>query len=151
WPRMVGVPVALNVDGIERKRAKWNALARAWYLVSEWLTTFCPSVVITDALAIQVYYRKRYRKNSVFIPYGAEVGKVETADVLERLGMEPDRYFLYVSRMEPENCALEVRRAFEAIVTTMHLALVGDAPYAPDYIRRVRDTQDPRVVIPGAI
>src|SRR5207302_3631256 len=27
----------------------------------------------------------------------------------------------------------------------------GDAPYAHDYIRRVRDTQDPRIVMPGAI
>ena len=33
----------------------------------------------------------------------------------------------------------------------MKLALVGDAPYATDYIERVRDTRDPRVVMPGAI
>jgi glycosyltransferase involved in cell wall biosynthesis len=151
WPRIVGVPVALNVDGIERKRSKWNRVARGWYLASEWLSTFCPTVVITDALAIESYYRERYRKTSVFIPYGAEVGKVETADVLASLGLERGRYFLYVSRMEPENRALEVREAFEKIVTTLQLAMVGDAPYAPDYIRRVRDTQDPRVVIPGAI
>ena len=49
-PRLVGIPVALNVDGIERKRKKWNRLAAAWYLVSEWLATFCPTVVVTDAL-----------------------------------------------------------------------------------------------------
>ena len=30
WPRLSGIPVALNVDGIERKRKKWNALARGW-------------------------------------------------------------------------------------------------------------------------
>src|SRR5689334_9432215 len=24
WPRVFGMPVALNVDGIERKRKKWN-------------------------------------------------------------------------------------------------------------------------------
>ena len=29
WPRLLGVPVALNVDGIERKRKKWNRAARA--------------------------------------------------------------------------------------------------------------------------
>src|SRR5215467_6434398 len=56
WPRLFRMPVALNVDGIERKRKKWNALARAWYLASEWLSTFCPTEVITDALAIQSYY-----------------------------------------------------------------------------------------------
>jgi glycosyltransferase involved in cell wall biosynthesis len=33
----------------------------------------------------------------------------------------------------------------------MRLALVGDAPYAHQYIRRVRDTRDPRVILPGAI
>jgi len=56
-----------------------------------------------------------------------------------------------VSRMEPENHALEVRQAFERVRTDMKLALIGDAPYARDYIRQVRDTRDPRIVIPGAI
>jgi glycosyltransferase involved in cell wall biosynthesis len=151
WPRMAGVPVALNVDGIERKRKKWNRAARAWYLVSEWLSKFCPTVVVTDAHTIQNYYRQRYRKQSVFIPYGAAIGKVSTRAALEKLGLQAGRYFLYVTRLEPENHPLEVRQAFETIVTDMKLVLVGDAPYARDYIRRVRDTTDPRVVLPGAI
>jgi glycosyltransferase involved in cell wall biosynthesis len=150
-PRILGMPVALNVDGIERKRKKWNRLAQTWYLVSEWLATFCPTVVVTDALAIQDYYRRRYRKETVFIPYGADVGPVEGCETLAKLGLEPGRYFLYVSRMEPENHPLEVREAFERVGTSLKLALVGDAPYARDYIRRVRDTRDPRIVIPGAI
>jgi glycosyltransferase involved in cell wall biosynthesis len=151
FPRLFGIPVALNVDGIERKRKKWNRLARGWYLVSEWLSKFCPTAVVTDALTIQAYYRERYKKESVFIPYGAEVGRVATAEVLETLGLDAGCYFLYVSRMEPENHPLEVREAFEQVVTVMKLALIGDAPYAEEYIRRVRDTTDPRVVIPGAI
>jgi glycosyltransferase involved in cell wall biosynthesis len=150
-PRWSGIPVALNVDGIERKRKKWNRLARAWYLASERLATFCPSAVVTDARAIQDYYLERYGKRSVFIPYGAEVGRVSGTTELDKLGLEPGRYFLYVSRLEPENHPLEVRQAFETIATGLKLALVGDAPYAQDYIRRVRDTRDARVVIPGAV
>ena len=150
-PRMFGMPVALNVDGIERQRKKWNRLAKAWYLVSERLATFCPTVVVTDAQAIQDYYRRRYGKPTVFIPYGAEAGRVEGCETLAKLGLEPGRYFLYVSRMEPENHPLEVREAFERVGTSLKLALVGDAPYARDYIRRVRDTRDPRIVMPGAI
>jgi glycosyltransferase involved in cell wall biosynthesis len=150
-PRILGMPVALNVDGVERKRKKWNRAAKAWYLVSEWLATFCPSAVITDARTIEDYYRSRYGKASTFIPYGAEVGKVEASETVRALGLEPGRYFLYVSRMEPENHPLEVRQAFESVDTALKLALVGDAPYAYDYIRQVRDTRDARVVIPGAI
>jgi glycosyltransferase involved in cell wall biosynthesis len=150
-PRAAAMPVALNVDGIERKRKKWNRLAKAWYLISEYLSTFCPDVVVTDAAAIQEYYRQRYRKETTFIPYGAEVEKAASTDSLQKLGLEPGRYFLYVSRMEPENHPLEVRQAFERVQTGMKLALIGDAPYAEDYIRQVRDTRDPRIVIPGAI
>ena len=143
--------MALNVDGIERKRGKWNRLGRAWYRFSEWLATFCPHAVVTDAEAIREYYRAEWRKESTFIPYGAEVGKVDSAGTVRALGLEPGRYFLYVSRMEPENHALEVREAFERVATPMKLALVGDAPYASEYIARVRATADERIVIPGAI
>jgi glycosyltransferase involved in cell wall biosynthesis len=151
WPRLFGIPVALNVDGVERKRKKWNAIARAWYFMSEHLATILPNAVVTDAEQIREYYLQRYSKRTTFIPYGAETGKIETAEVLSLLGLERDRYFLYVSRMEPENNALLVREAFERMNTDMKLALIGDAPYAQDYIRQVRDTRDPRIVIPGAI
>jgi len=150
-PRFVGIPVALNVDGIERRRKKWNVLARSWYRISEYLATVLPSKVVTDAEAIQSYYLETYRKYSVFIAYGADSTRAETTGALDTLGLEPYRYFLYVSRMEPENRALEVRLAFEQVPANLKLALIGDAPYADEYIHQVRDTQDPRIVIPGAI
>jgi glycosyltransferase involved in cell wall biosynthesis len=150
-PRLAGMPVALNVDGLERKRRKWNALARGWYLLSERLATVLPSAVVSDAEKIAEYYRDRYGKPTTFIPYGADVGPVETDDAVRQLGLERGQYFLYVSRLEPENNALLVREAFERLNTGMKLAVVGDAPYAHDYIRRVRDTQDRRVVLPGAV
>ncbi len=150
-PRMVGMRVTLNVDGLERNRKKWNAIARAWYRISEWLATWMPNVVVTDAVAIAQYYRERYGRDSVMIPYGAETKRSESREALDRLGLEPRKYFLYVSRMEPENNALLVREAFERVATPMKLALIGDAPYAADYIAKVRGTSDPRVIIPGAI
>jgi len=150
-PRVWGMPVALNVDGLERHRKKWNALAKAWYRVSERLATWMPNAVVTDAQAIALYYHEKYGRDSLMIPYGAELGAVETCDVLQKLGLEPKKYFLYVSRMEPENNGLLVREAFERVSTDLKLALIGDAPYAADYIAQVRDTRDPRIVIPGAI
>jgi len=151
WPRVLGMPTALNVDGLERHRKKWNQAAKTWYLMSEWMATWCCSAVVTDADKIREYYSERYGKESTFIPYGAEVGKVKGHDALEALGLEPGKYVLYVSRLEPENNALLVRRAFEKVDTGFKLALIGDAPYAPDYIRQVKETRDPRVIIPGAI
>jgi len=150
-PRVAGIPVALNVDGLERKRRKWNLLGKGWYRLSERLATWFPHVVISDAATIQRYYWTRYRKATIFIPYGAETGPVASTTELARLGLAPRQYFLYVSRMEPENNALLVRESFEKVSTPFKLVLVGDAPYSQDYIRRVRQTRDPRILMPGAI
>jgi glycosyltransferase involved in cell wall biosynthesis len=150
-PRMFGMPAVLNVDGIERKRKKWNAFAKAWYLMSERLATVLPNEIVTDAEVIETYYRERYDKHSTFIAYGADMIREETTEVLGRLGLKKKGYFLYVSRLEPENHALQVRRAFEQLPTELRLALVGDAPHAYEYIQQVKQTGDPRVVIPGAI
>ncbi len=151
WPRVFGTPTALNVDGLEYRRKKWNQIAKLWYLASEWLATFCCSAIVTDAATIQAYYLERFGKSSTFIPYGAETGKVPDTDYVRALGLEPGQYVLYVSRMEPENNALLVREAFERVKTELKLAIIGDAPYAADYIRQVKNTSDPRIIIPGAV
>jgi glycosyltransferase involved in cell wall biosynthesis len=150
-PRLTFTRVALNVDGIERKRKKWGAVAKFYYRVSEMLATVLPNVVVTDAAVIQEYYRTTYRKSSVMIAYGAECERVDTTSILDKLSVGSRNYFLYVSRLEPENNAHLVIRAFERIATSRQLLIVGDAPYAYDYIRQIRATTDRRIHFPGAI
>lgn len=151
WPRLAGTRVALNVDGIERKRRKWNALGRAWYLVSERLATWFPNAVVTDALVIQQYYETRYHTASTFIPYGCSVGRDAGRETLDRFGLTPDGYFLYVSRLEPENNAHAVIAAYEQTTVPQRLVVVGDAPYAREYIRSLHDAASPRVLFTGAV
>lgn len=150
-PRFLRVPVAVNVDGLERKRRKWSWLGRTYYRISEFLSTWIPHVLVTDARVIQEYYRKTYGCESVFIPYGCTAERPATTETLSQHRLEPGNYFLYVSRLEPENNAHTVIRAFEELKTDRRLALVGDAPYAGAYIRELKRTKDPRILFTGAI
>jgi glycosyltransferase involved in cell wall biosynthesis len=150
-PRLLGMPTVLNVDGLERQRRKWNALARGWYRLSERLSSWFPNTVVSDAKVIQQYYAETYGKSTHCIAYGAAAGQVESTETLGRWGLQPEEYFLYVSRMEPENNALLVVKAFERTTVAKKLVMVGDAPYAADYIRQVKQTSDPRVLFSGAV
>jgi len=147
-PRLTGCRVLLNVDGIERKRKKWNALARAYYRVGEWLATKLPNAIVSDAAVIEQYYLETYGAPSVMIPYGSDFEPASGTDVLERFGLSPGQYVLYVSRLEPENNADVVIQAFRPLDTTMHLLVVGDAPYATGYKQRLRALagDDPRII-----
>ena len=151
-PRLAGrTRVVLNVDGLERHRRKWSALGRLAYRISEKLSTIVPDAVVSDAKVIRDYYRDRYGFESHFIPYGGDLPEPAGTDALERLGLSRERYVLYVSRLEPENNADAVVRAYRDVPGDTPLVVVGDAPYAADYIARVRKEADPRVKFPGAI
>lgn len=151
-PRLRGIPVVLNVDGIERKRKKWGRFGKLMYALNERLACRLPTRVVADAGTIQEYYRERYGLETVLIAYGAEVGKERGTAALERLGLSPDGYFLYVSRLEPENNAHLVIEAFRRTEQELPLVVVGDAPYSPKYKRLLQElARGGNVRLPGAI
>lgn len=140
--------VAINVDGIERRRRKWNALGRAVYAIGEALSASFATVV-ADAEVIAKYYREQYQIEPVVIPYGAEFPDEEDSDVLQRLGVKD--YILYVSRFEPENNPLEVVREYERLSDAPPLVMVGTGLYAHDLVAELHRHAGEKILFPGAI
>ncbi len=101
---------------------------------------------------IQEYYLARYRAASTMIAYGAEVERRPDPSV-RRWRVEPNRYVLYVSRLEPENNAHLVIEAFKRVRTAHKLLIVGDAPYAREYINdlKARARRDRRIIFTGFV
>jgi glycosyltransferase involved in cell wall biosynthesis len=151
--RLTGTPVAINVDGLEHKRKKWNWIAQKYYVLAERLATVLPNRTITDARVIQDYYLARYHAPSTMIAYGSEVERRPDRDTVRKWRVEPNRYVLYVSRLEPENNAHLVIEAFKKVRTAHRLLIVGDAPYAHDYISdlKTRARGDKRIIFTGFV
>src|SRR6266511_4274417 len=87
------------------------------------------------------------------IAYGSEVERRPDRAAVRRWRAEPNRYVLYVSRLEPENNAHLVIEAFKKVRTAYRLLIVGDAPYAHDYISdlKARARGDKRIVFTGFV
>jgi glycosyltransferase involved in cell wall biosynthesis len=145
------IPVAINVDGIERQRRKWNLLGRAVYYAGEALSATLADAVVADAAVIADYYRRRHAVAPEMIPYGSEFPAEGDTDVLGRLGLHDSRYILYVSRFEPENNPLEVVQAYRKVDSELPLVMVGGAPYSQELIAEVRRAADERVLLPGPL
>ena len=153
--RAAGIPTVINVDGLDSDRRKWNRAAKYYLRAAERLSPRLATRAITDSHAVAGIYRRRYGRDIGVVPYGAKLPDPEPSDVLERLGLEPRRYVLFVGRLEPENNPHMLVEAWSRISTErtrgMKLVVVGGAPYASDYITRVRRGADPRVVFPGYV
>ena len=146
-----GVPVALNVDGIEKRRAKWGPFGRGVYALSERLACFLPDRLVTDAEVIRAHYRARYGAESTVVTYGVDATAGRGTRTLARLGLEPRRYVLYVSRFEPENNPHRVAEAYRLVPGDLPLVMVDGAPYAGEFIASFTRGADPRVRFPGPI
>ncbi len=146
-----GIRTVLNVDGIEKRRAKWGAFGRAVYALSERLACVLPDVLVTDAETIREHYQRRYGAPSERIAYGVDARPLWQVGVLNRLGLASRRYFLYVSRFERENNPQRVVAAYREVGGDLPLVMVGDAPYASELIASFKRAADPRVRFPGAI
>lgn len=152
-PRLAGTRTVLNVDGLDWKREKWPALAKKYIQLAEYLATRLPNAYVTDSHVVQAYYHNRFGDEPPYIPYGSEVEILPPGETLARFGLEPGRYILFVGRLVPENCAHHLVEAFRGLETDLKCVIVGDAPYAEEYIAALRASAqcDPRVVLTGYV
>jgi glycosyltransferase involved in cell wall biosynthesis len=153
--RWASIPAVINVDGLDSDRRKWPAFAKAYLRFAERTAPRWADEAITDSHAVADIYERRYGQQIGVVPYGVTDPGHDGTETLERLGLEPRKYILFVGRLEPENNPHVLVEAFSRIGSVkardMKLAIVGGAPYADDYIRQVWRTADPRVVFPGYV
>lgn len=155
WPRVFGVPVWINVDGIEWARSKWGGGARLYLRVMEWMATKVASRLIADAEAIAQRFRQTYANGapSSVIAYGAELVHVEDvhSSALLTWGLVADRYMLVVARPEPENHILEIIRGYLIHGGDWPLVIVGDVSGSTPYQRELKALTSDRVRFIGGI
>lgn len=150
-PRLIGAKTLLNVDGEDWAREKWFGFAKWYQKQCEWIATITANVVISDARGVQKRYSQKYSADSIFVPYGANTIKDDRTFALEKWGLRPDGYYLYVGRLVPENAIDLLIEAFKQLDTDRDLVIVGDAPYMDSYkdLLKSLTEYDERIVFTG--
>lgn|GEM_PF-67488 len=132
-PKLFRKKIAVNVDGREWTREKYNSLVKTALRVNELLALRYADVVIADSRVIQAYLKASQGRESTFISYGAD----EPASVRwdpSRLGalpgdlgsLESGEYFLVVARLERDNNISMMVKGFLAARTDKKLVIVGN-------------------------
>lgn len=125
----------VNIDGVMWKRTKFNWLARFLLKLNHYFATVFADIIITDAEEMKNYVPERYKDKSVYISYGiSEVEKISwNEEKLKELknyskikGILPEKYWLVVARLEPENNIHVIVDAFSKADTEFPLIVIGD-------------------------
>jgi glycosyltransferase involved in cell wall biosynthesis len=137
-----------NRDGLDEK---WSWFARAYLRFGEWAATHFPHEIIVVSHTLQVYCRKRFGTEAIYIPNGAALPRPQGTDHLQAFGLKPNGYMLSVSRLverKGQDVAIEAYRHLE---TSMPLVIAGDAEFADRYVEKLERlaAKDGRVKLIG--
>lgn len=140
------------MDGMEDQRRKWGFVAKRVHRVARYVAVKSSLQLVTDSRAIQEWYREKYGRETIYIPYGG--CEVAEADAGHRWnpGGAGD-FYMVLARPEPENQIFEICRAFLNSTSTCRLVVVG-APREPTkYWKKVQRLvgDSPRVHLAGSI
>lgn len=130
----LGIKLYVNPDGHEWKRAKWNALIKKYWKISEKLMVKHADLLICDSINIEKYIKEDYQKynpKTTFIAYGADTEKSSLLDNDKNLidwynkkKVRPKEYYLIVGRFVPENNYKTIIKEFMKTSTEKDLVIV---------------------------
>lgn len=151
--RLKGQVNIINMDGIEWRRDKWGAIAKAWFWLNERAGCWVGSHLIADHPDIKAHLATRVTADKIsMIPYGGDEVRGADTGLLQAYGIVPGAFSVIIARPEPENSFLEMVRAFSQKRRDHRLVVLGQfTPQSNDFHRRVMAAASDEVIFPGAI
>lgn len=95
--------IITNMDGIEWKRSKYSKPVQQFLKFAERLAAKSSDFLVSDSLGIQTFLKKRYKKESTYIAYGAHLFDNPDEAILTDYKVERGEYNMIMARFEPEN------------------------------------------------
>jgi glycosyltransferase involved in cell wall biosynthesis len=149
WLELRGRRTVFNVDGADWQRDKWGPFAR-WYLrTTESLASRGRSIVVADARAVQDYYERAYDRQTEVVPYGADPPADRGTATLEKFGLKPRQYLLWVGRLVPENAPGLFLEGVRLSGIDVPAVVVGDATYQDEFKRELKGSAPASTVFTG--
>lgn len=125
WLFKRNVKIVTNMDGLEWKRTKYSKITQSFLKFAESLAVFYSDLLVSDSIGIQSYINKKYKKASVYIPYGANLVSQPDESKLLEYSLSKYEYDLVVARLEPENNIKTIIDGFVNSNVNRKLIIVG--------------------------
>jgi len=148
--RLFGKKVFISQDGVDWKRDKWPWYGKIFLNMSRYLTAYLPNKVIFDNIFSKKSFEEKFNRQFDFIPFGSDVQPNNNGnEILNKLGLLPQEYLLFVGRFIPDKGIHYLISAFEKVATSKKLVLIGGSPNPSKYELMLLNTKDKRIIFPG--
>lgn len=137
-PRLAGVPSGMEGHGLEWLRSKYSPRAqKVMRLMERFSAKLNQHLMMCSEVQVE-YFRKEYGLDSVCIPGAVNLPDMtagDGSDILDRFGLEPRKFFLFMGRLVQDKNPDYLIRAFRlAQPDGFKLVIAGNNDAMPEYV-----------------
>ena len=156
FARLMRLPTVITIHAADWLRAKWSAPARFCLRRSLDIAVRSADVLTTVSLSMVDFLADTYGVEAVHIPNGVSVGSPVSTDLLDCLGLSPQRFILFAGRLVPEKDPHVLLEAFNNLIgqprfAGLHLLIAGDSGFSDSYAAELRRLAGPHTHFLGTV
>lgn len=152
-PRIFGIKTLLQEHGFEWKHTKYSSLQIKVLKFMEFYTAYTNTNIICVSKEQVDYFSKYYNRKATVIPSAVNLPdtKLRLSNVLENLGLEKNKYFLFMGRLSKEKNIEQLIDAFQNI-ESYKLVIAGINTIEPQYADALKlRSNNPNIIFAGAV
>ena len=121
-------PSVVTIHGLDHRRDKWGPAARMCLSMAERTLVANADAITVVSERLRQYFLERHNIRTSFIPNAVQRRpRIPAGPVMSELGLKPQRYLLFASRLTSEKGCHDLIAAFNPIKTDMQLVIAGAA------------------------
>lgn len=143
--------VVVTFHCIDRFHQKWGALARLILGLGEYSACKFPHQTIVISKTLEKYARYRFDAGAKYIPNGVSIKKTTNLNALKELKLEPNQYFVAVSRLVRHKGIHTLIKAYNNLNTDKKLVIIGAGSNTDDYVQEIKtlSANNPNIIWAG--
>ena len=148
--------IVVTCQGLDWQRDKWGKTSsRLIYMGEQAAVRFADAIIVVSE-ELQSYFWKTYGRKTIYIPNGPASYPVSNSNFVygKSLGLEPNRYILFLGRLVPEKCPDLLIQAFKQLQPQgWKLVLVGGNSDTNTYTKQLSDlaAENPNIIFTGEL
>lgn len=142
-PRLFRIPSCMEGHGLEWQRSKYSPKAQRIMKTMEAVTAKMNQHLVMCSEGQVKYFKEEYQRDSVCIPGAVDLPDLtapNNSDILDRYGLEPKKYFLFMGRLVQDKNPDYLINAFrKADITGYKLVIAGGNDAMPSYVHHLHE------------
>lgn len=128
--------IVVTCHGLDWQRAKWGKFSSSLIHAGERMAVRYAHEILVVSTELQAYFLRQYGRKTIYLP-NAPAGYVTpnpAMPYLQFLGLQPQKYIVFLGRLVPEKCPDLLIKAFQALCPPgWKLVLVGGSGSSDAY------------------